>query len=153
MEMLDEYDAVVRRVCFMYTGISADFDDLYQETMVNLWRGFDSFRGQSKKSTWIYRCAVNTCISYLRGSRRHSHTDLDEALTMVVGDDSERREQLRSMYAVINRLEALERAIIVMWLDGHNYDEIAEVTGLSPSNVGVRLHRIRNGLKAQLGDQ
>lgn len=153
LEMLDKYDAVIRRVCFMYTGISADFEDLYQETMANLWRGMGSFRGESRMSTWIYRCAVNTCLSYLRSTRRHTHADLDAALTMVAGDDSERQEQLCSLYAVISQLDPLERALIVMWLDSYNYDEIAEVTGLSPNNIGVRLHRIRAKLKDRLSGQ
>lgn len=147
-DIVRQYGDVVRRVCFMYSDGSGNFDDLYQETMVNIWRGMDSFRGDSQMSTWIYRTAVNTCISWLRMNRRHSgHSDINEALTIVAGDDTEHRENLRQMYNVISRLDPLEKAVIMMWLDSEPYERIAEVTGLSYRNVATRLHRIKLKIK------
>lgn len=147
-DLLERYDNVVRRICFMYSGPSAQFDDLYQESMLNIWRGLDSFRGDSSIITWIYRATVNSCLSWLRYNKRHtSHTSLDDALTMVAGEDSSSREQLLMVYDLISALDPLQKAIIMMWLDGHSYDEIAGVTGLTRENVAVRLHRIKNKLK------
>ena len=142
---------MVRRICLMYSSESADYEDLYQESPANIWRGFDSFRNQSGGSTWIYRICVNTCITWLRVNSRHRNMrNLEEALTQVAGDDSERREQLQMMYNVISTLDALQKSIIMMWLDGFQYDQIAEVTGLKPTNVAVRLHRIKEKIKKQI---
>ena len=148
MEAIGRYDGVVRRVCFMYAGPSDPFDDLYQETMVNLWRGLDSYRGEARLSTWIYRTTVNTCISCLRRNGRHaSHSSLDEAITMVAGDDTQQQEMLRTMYTLISRLDPLEKAIVMMRLDEKSYDEIAAVTGLTRTNVATRLHRAKEKMK------
>ena len=148
LEVLSMYDAVVRRVCFMYSGFSADFEDLYQETVANLWNGFDTFRGEANISTWIYRAAVNTCITWLRRNSRHRNTrSLDEALTLIAGDDMEHRRQLEQMYMLISQLSALDKAIVMMWLDGRRYDEIADVLGIAKAVVAVRLHRAKGKLK------
>jgi RNA polymerase sigma-70 factor (ECF subfamily) len=150
VEVLRQYDALVRKVCFMYSNADSPFDDLYQETMVNLWRGIDSFKGNSNMSTWIYRTTVNTCITWMRRNVRYSaNTTLDEAAAIVAGDDSEQQENLRELYTIISCLDKLEKAIIMMWLDEKNYDEIAEVTGLTKNNVATRLHRIKQKIKNQ----
>lgn len=150
LTMLRQYDALVRKVCFMYSTSENPFDDLYQDTMANLWRGIDSFRGDANMSTWIYRTAVNSCITAMRRSVRFvSHTTLDEAAAVIAGDDTEQMENLRELYQIISCLDKLEKAIIMMWLDEKNYDEIAEVTGISKANVATRLHRIKQKIKNQ----
>lgn len=149
LKLLEQYDAMVRRVCFMYSSPAAPFDDLYQETMANLWRGLESFRGESSLSTWTYRTTMNTCITWLRRNRRHiGHADIEEAVQMVAGDDSEHRENLRLLHEMISRLDPIEKAIVMMWLDEKSYDEIADVTGFSRANVATRLHRIKAKMKA-----
>lgn len=148
LEMLAQYDAVVRRVCLMYSRISADYEDLYQETVANLWHGFDKFRGEARISTWIYRATVNTCITWLRrNARERNNRDLDEAITMAAGDDLESRQQLQMLYDLIAQLDPMEKALVMMWLDGQQYDEIADVMGISRSLVAVRLHRIKDKMK------
>ncbi len=148
LDILRRYDGVVRRVCFMYVGPQYLFDDLYQETMANLWRGLDSFRGEAEISTWIYRTTVNTCISWIRHNRRHAgHADIDQAAYLVAGDDESDYEFVKLMYSFISRLDPIEKAIVMMRLDDKSYDEIAEVTGLSRSNVATRLHRAKEKMK------
>lgn len=144
-----QYDGVVKRVCFMYSSNMAPFDDLYQETMVNLWRGFASFRGESQLSTWIYRTAINTCVTWFRRNKRFSDAaTLDETVERIAGDDDdERRRDLADMYKLISRLDPVEKAIIMMWLDERSYDDIAEVTGISHGAVATRLYRIKQKLK------
>lgn len=101
-------------------------------------------------STWIYRTAVNTCITWMRRNSRHTGlASLDEAAAVLAGDDSEQQANLRELYSIISCLDQLEKAIIMMWLDEKNYDEIAEVTGLSKTNVATRLHRIKQKIKNQ----
>lgn len=149
LETITRYDALLRRVCFMYSSNTSPFADLYQEVMVNLWRGFDSFRNESAISTWIYRTAFNTCISWHRRNRRHQdHRWLDEAMDNIVApDDQEHRNRLRLMYSLIDALDPLEKAIVMMWLDKEPYEAIAAVTGLTPGAIGVRLNRIKTKLK------
>lgn len=148
MDILRDYDAVVRRVCFMYAGPDYLFDDLYQETMANLWRGMDSFRGDSRLSTWIYRTTVNTCISWIRRNRRHAgHSSIEQAADIVAGDSDESREFVALLYRMISQLNPIDKAIVMMRLDEKSYDEIADVTGLSRNNVATRLHRAKEKMR------
>lgn len=142
------YDGTIRSICFMHSSPSSPFDDLYQETMVNLWRGFANFRGESSMNTWIYRVTINTCITWLRHNRRHDETtSIDQAMEMIPDSfDEERRRDLADMYMLISKLDPLEKSIVMMWLDESSYDEIAAVTGLTHGAVATRLNRIKHKL-------
>lgn len=148
-----KYGALVAKVCYLYTGPGASFDDLYQETLINLWVGMDSFRGDSSLSTWIYRMALNTCITWHRRNDRFSRGNVDAAeasgLTDPASDPvlrTEQMEELQLLHRLIADLNPIDKAIITLWLEERPYDEIADVTGISKNNVAVRIHRI----KAQL---
>lgn len=145
-EMLDENRALIMRVCYMYATDKEHLNDLYQETAINLWQGMDTFKGESKRSTWIYRTTLNTCISYFRKNHKHTDTASLEGLMELPDESPDRAGQLREMYRLITRLRKLDRAIILLWLDEKSYDEIAEITGLTRNNVASRLHRIKNQL-------
>ena len=148
LELMEHHKQLIYKVCFMYASDDETIGDLYQETMLNLWKGFPRFRRESKPSTWIYRIAMNTCISWFRASSARPHT-ISLTLSMAdlfVGDQE--RENLKELYALINRLGKLERALILLWLDELSYEEISEILGISPSNVGVRINRIKAKLKA-----
>lgn len=147
--LIDTYNTLVAKVCYIYSGPGADFDDLYQEVLVNLWQGFDSFRGESRVSTWIYRAAINTCITWhRRNARRHVNDSvpLEFAGLVAEDDNSEEAEQRRQLYEMIASLQPLDKAIVTLWLDENSYDDIAEITGLSRANVATRLHRIKQYL-------
>ena len=146
LAMLDEYKSVIAKVCCVYASPTADFGDLYQETVVNLWQGYDKFRGESKLSTWIYRVAFNTCITWVKRNRRHSDMlSIDDVLS-VEAEESTRLDDYRHLQSLIARLEPMEKAVVTLWLDEKSYEEIAAITGLSQSNVGVRLHRVKEKL-------
>ncbi len=145
-QMLDDNRAIIMRVCYMYATDKEHLHDLYQETAINLWQGMETFKGEAKLSTWIYRTTLNTCISYFRKNHRHTDTASLEGLMELPDEPSERTSQLKEMYRLISSLRKLDRAIILLWLDEKSYDEIAEITGLSRSNVASRLHRIKNQL-------
>ena len=109
-----EHRRIVGKVCYLYAVDSDDFDDLYQEVLINLWRGFDGFEGRAKVSSWVYRVALNTCISYYRRNRRHTgRLPLTDSLG-AADEDPERGERLRDLYALINRLDALEKAVVML---------------------------------------
>lgn len=144
--MLDLNKSIIAKVCCVYTSPTADFDDLYQETVANLWQGFDKFRGDSKISTWIYRAAINTCITWHRQNKKHdTNLSLIDELP-IVADESNRLADYRLLHSLISQLQPLEKAIVTLWLDEKSYDEIAEITGLSRSNVAVKFHRIKEKL-------
>ena len=148
MDFLQRYNRVVVKVCYIYASEQAPFDDLYQEVCINLWQGLDSFRGESSASTWIYRMAINTCITWLRRNKRHNMSlSLDSAAEIpYTGEGEFDAERYRQFQLLLSRLEPLEKAVITLWLDEHSYDEISQITGLSKSNVAVRLHRIKEKL-------
>lgn len=143
LEMLDAHKSVIAKVCCVYTSPTADFDDLYQETVTNLWLGFDKFRGEAKISTWIYRAAINTCITWVRRNKRYNNNVAIENDMPIKVDDSNKMADYRRLHAMISQLLPLEKAIITLWLDEKSYDEIASITGLTKANVAVKLHRIK----------
>lgn len=150
-ELIDDYKEIVAKVCYLYISAHASFDDLYQEVLINLWQGLDSFRGEAKISTWIYRTALNTCITWHRRNNKYSSgmitlSDLVSEPADMSVDSAAYLEEYRQLYNLISKLNPMDKALITLWLDDKPYDEIALITGLSPSNVGVRLHRIKDKL-------
>lgn len=142
-ELVNRYNALIYKVCYMYAEDSEHLKDLRQEVMANLWQGLAKFRDESAVSTWIYRVAINTCVSYFRRYRKGvMMTDYNDT-AMAVADDSEHQQLLRQMYEMISVLPKIDRAIVMLWLDGLSYDEIADVVGLSRANVASRLFRAK----------
>jgi RNA polymerase sigma-70 factor (ECF subfamily) len=147
LQMLNRYKDVVIKACYIYTSEKVQLGDLYQEVLINLWQGFDKFRGDAKISTWIYRTAINTCITWHRRNNKHNLlVPLDELTVEAIAEDSSKTKYLQEMYQMISCLEPLEKAIVTLWLDENSYDDIASITGLSRANVAVKLHRIKDKL-------
>lgn len=148
--LLREHNTLIYKVCFMYHCADTPVEDLYQEAAANIWNGFDKFDGRSSITTWLYRTTINSCISWHRRQSRHRGTvDIDNAIEVLADDDSERAENIRILYEMISHLDPLEKALITLWLDERDYNEIADITGLSRANVATRLHRIKNKLQKQ----
>jgi RNA polymerase sigma-70 factor (ECF subfamily) len=142
--MVKRNERVIYKVCSFYVSPRTPVEDLYQEVVANLWRGYSGFRGESSPSTWIYRIALNTCVSCIRReSGRGRVTELPETLAEEESDD-----RIALLYRIIATLNAIDKAVILLWLEERSYAEIAEITGLTSTNVGVRLTRIKNKLKS-----
>lgn len=143
LELADSYKDVIAKVCSVYASESAPFSDLYQEVMINLWTGLESFRGDAKVSTWIYRLAINTCITWHRRNKRHSlGISIDPGFDIAdTPDDSTGR--IKELYRLISQLEPFDKALVTLWLDEKPYDEISSILGISKANVATRLHRVR----------
>lgn len=153
MEIIRDHDALIHKVCYMYADDRDHFQDLRQEVLANIWSGIDSFSGRSKVSTWVYRIALNTCITFFRRHGKHSSVErLDQSATQLADETDDRTTRLRFMYRLIGRLDKLDKAIVMLWLDEHSYDEISSITGLTRANVASRLHRIRKRLAASASD-
>ncbi|MBO6125340.1 MAG: sigma-70 family RNA polymerase sigma factor [Bacteroidaceae bacterium] len=145
--MVRENKSTIYTVCYMFSNDEDEVSDLFQETLINLWKGFESFRHESKLSTWIYRVAMNTCISADRKKRRQgSKVPLSMNINLYDDEDHETK-QVRQLHERIQRLDLIDRALVMMWLEGMSYEEIAEVVGISVKNVGVKLVRIKEKLK------
>lgn len=144
--LVEGYKRVIYKVCSIYAPDKGQIDDYFQEVVLALWRSFGSFRGESKVSTWVYRVALNTCLTFVRRTT-HRPRSVHLAVDLVAADDSAAREQFDELYAVIGRLGRLDRALVLLWLEERTYEEIAAITGLSSGNVAVRLTRIRAKLR------
>ncbi len=140
-----DYGHIINKVCYFYAANVDDFDDMRQETLINLWRGAERFRGDSALSSWVYRVAINSCVTYFRKNRCPDSTPIDQHPELIT-DDTDKAAMLSEMYQLINRLGDVDKAIMLMWLDGYDYETIAEVTGLNRPTVGTRLHRVKEKL-------
>ncbi|MDE5814454.1 MAG: sigma-70 family RNA polymerase sigma factor [Muribaculaceae bacterium] len=144
------HDAMIRRICLGYAQSDQDLEDLYQDVLVNIWRGIPAFRADSSMRTWVYRIALNTCVSTLRlRSRQPLQTSLDEVI-LVPDHSQEKKDAVKELYECISTLGPIDKAIIMMWLDEYSYEEIADTVGLKRNNVAIRLHRAKEKLKEKI---
>ena len=145
--MIKANERVIYKVCYLYTTPRNTLNDLYQEVVLNLWKSFPKFRQECKVSTWIYRIALNTCISFIRKDK-----NVPEIVSLTLendqtDDDDETEAMLRKLYRMINQLGQLEKSIILLYLEDKSYEEISEITGLTVTNVATKLSRIKEKLR------
>ena len=145
-QMIKEHKSTIYTVCFMFSKDSDEVNDLFQEVLINLWQGFASFEGKSKIGTWIWRVSFNTCISQERKKKRTATIPLTIGIDLF-NDKDDDTKQVKMLYDRIHRLKPFDRAIILLWLEGMPYDEIAAIVGITTKNVSVRLYRIKEELK------
>ena len=149
LALINQHQGVIRRVCRSYAPAPKDREEIFQEVIYQLWRSFPSYRGESAPITWIYRVALNTAITALRReTRRPVHVALDPSHEREAGS-SDRACESKSewLYGAIRQLTAIDRALIMCYLDGMSYRGISEVLGLSEANVGTRLNRAKARLQ------
>ena len=145
-KVVKEHKSTIYTVCYMFSKDADEVADLFQEVLVNVWRGFDGFQKRCDARTWIYRVALNTCISADRKKRRRAVVPLTMDADMFDGDaDDERQASL--LHKRIVRLKPFDRAIVLLWLENMSYEEIGAVVGITAKHVSVRLVRIKEELK------
>ena len=146
-KIVREHKGTIYTVCYMFSKDEDEVADLFQDILVNLWKGFESFRGESSVRTWIYRVSLNTCISADRKKKRKGETvPLDMSINLF-DDSAEDIRQVRMLQNRITRLGPFDRAIVLLWLENLSYDEIGAIVGISAKNVSVRLFRIKEQLR------
>ncbi|MDE6291011.1 MAG: sigma-70 family RNA polymerase sigma factor [Muribaculaceae bacterium] len=143
-----EHKSTIYSVCYMFTDTKPEADDLFQEVLISLWQGLDSFRGDASIRSWVYRVSMNTCISYKR-KKKLPTVSLDFSPD-AIAPDSPGSKQARMLHDRIAALEPFDRAIVLLWLEDMSYDEIASIVGISAKAVGVRLVRIKEKLKSMV---
>ncbi len=151
-QMIRDNQGILFKITSLYTYNREDQQDLYQDVVYQLWKSYDSFRGQSKRSTWLYRIAMNTAITHLKRLDKHRSSIPVEKMVLR-GTEMENMEleaRIKQLYQHIYRLNVLERGIMLLLLEGKKYDEISEITGLTPTNVGTRISRIKRKLETTM---
>ena len=153
-----EHKSTIYTVCYMFSQDADEVNDLFQEVLVNLWKGFESFEHRSDIKTWIYRVALNTCISINRKKKVSTilqRRQATERLTMDINlfeDRDEDTKQVDMLHKRISKLQPFDRAIVLLWLENLSYEEIGQIVGITTKNVSVRLFRIREQLKQMSND-
>jgi len=147
-----EHKSTIYTVCYMFSKDEEEVADLFQDILVNLWKGYAKFRGDSSVRTWIYRVSLNTCISADRKKKKKGETVPLDMNINLFDDSVEDMKQIRMLQSRISRLGPFDRAIVLLWLENLSYDEIGAVVGITAKNVSVRLFRIKEQLK-KMSDQ
>ena len=147
--------AIIMKICRAYTNTQEDYEDYYQEVCLQIWRSRDSFRGQSEWSTWIYRLSLNVCLTLLKRQKKNPQLFASDYVPSEPTEDGHafKDESLNVLYDAIRQLSEVDRAVIVLYLDEKSYQEIANIIGTNPNNIGVRITRIKKKLRRLLNDK
>ena len=140
---------MVLQMCLGFVKGNSDLaNDLSQEVFINIWNALDKFEGKSTPKTWVYRITVNTCLQYLRKEKNKTKLPIEKVEQVLIDESKEiDHQQNQHLYRAIGQLEELDRLLIMMVLEEQDYDTIAEVLGITPTNVRVKIHRIKKRLK------
>jgi RNA polymerase sigma factor (sigma-70 family) len=148
IRLVREHERLIQKVAGLYASDAEDRKDLAGEIVLQLWRAFPRFRGTAKESTWLYRVALNTAITRQRSDQRKPPLSFGDELVINIPDIVDTADaEIRRMHAAIAALPQLERALTLLHLEDRSHAEIAEIMGISVSNVGTRLSRIREKLR------
>jgi RNA polymerase sigma factor (sigma-70 family) len=141
---------IIIKICRIYRSANADREDLSQEIIYNAWRSYPNFKGKSKFSTWLYRVAINTALHQNRKKKAYRESEKTGMLNHEMGE--EKNEQIDLLYRAIGQLKEMEKSILLLYLEEISYKEMAEITGLTETNIGVKLTRIKIRLKNILSE-
>ena len=146
--LVKENSRIINSVCYFYASDIIPFEDLRQEVYINIWKGVDQYRSDSKVSTWIYRIAINTALMAIRtGKKRINTVPIDSIILNISQEaDNSQKERLDVLDSLIEQLDEIEKAVILLWLDEYSYEEIAETMGMKKSNVATKIFRIKEKL-------
>jgi RNA polymerase sigma-70 factor (ECF subfamily) len=159
-QLVAENNERIRRICSYYNSNATDQQDMYQEILVNIWKSLDNFRGESAINTWIYRIAVNTSLSYTGKAYKHLKLMINFDLinlNSILDDENLKakqlhEQQLEHLQNELNTLSVIDKALISLMLEGLTTKEIADVIGITESNVKVKIHRIKRQLRKRMED-
>lgn len=151
ISVIKEHQNLIYKICFTYCSEEEDRRDLQQEILIQLWNALSKYDGRVKMSTWVYRIALNTAISFYRSGRKHKSNKqtLDESIISLpdMSENTELNEQIAMLYQVIEQMNSLEKALILLYLDGNKYRDIAEIMGITETNVATKISRIKQQIK------
>ena len=150
VKIIKDNQGTIFRISSFYAVDSEDRKDLYQEIVYQLWKSYGSFQGASSVSTWLYRVALNTSLTHSKRRRRQETIPIEAFIQLKDDMDHHGQERVAMMYRLIETLNKIDKGLILLYLEGKNYEEMAQITGLTTTNVGTRLHRIKSKLKTKM---
>lgn len=145
VQLIEQNQQILHKICFVYACNSYNKDDLYQEIVLQSWKSYSSFQAKSSFSTWLYKVALNTAISRTRKKSYifEDHSEIESNYE----SDFIKNEEIRILYMAISKLSKIDKALILLWLEEKTYEEIADTIGISVKNVSVKLVRIKAKLE------
>ncbi|MEM1340302.1 MAG: RNA polymerase sigma factor [Bacteroidota bacterium] len=154
IQLIRANEGLIYKVASMYTNSREDREDLSQEIAFQIWRSFETFKAQSSFSTWMYRIALNTAIQFLRKEKRKvKSSSLGNAMHEIISENRvPSNPKMERILLVAQTMKQLDKGILLLYLEGFNHKEIAEILGISTTNVGTRMQRIRERLKKKLNE-
>ncbi len=153
ISVLGDHEFLIRKVCRAYAYTKEDGEDLYQDIIIQLWRSFDSYDLSYKYSTWIYRIALNVSISRLRKQKKRDEKEVERRLYTTARDKLESQELIDQLYAFIHEMRPLDRALLLLYLEDKSHTEISEILGISKSNVGTKIGRLKTHLQERFNQK
>lgn len=145
--LLNQHQRIIYKVCNLYLQSHADKEDLFQEVTLQAWKAYGNFRGDAKFSTWLYRVALNTAITFYRKEKKQFIYSTDDIPEIANGPYDPIEEKILAMYAAISELSKIDKAIVMLYLEDYSYNEISEVLGITANNIAVKMNRIKIKLK------
>jgi RNA polymerase sigma-70 factor, ECF subfamily len=157
---IQEHQPLIRKVSLLYAQNRDEADDMFQEICIQAWRAYPQFKGDSKFSTWLYRVAINTAISWIRKEKKHKlGSSSDDEKWYGINDETpfyaeeEKREQIAAMHRAIAKLNDIDRSLVLLYLEDVAYNEISEILGLTVNNLKVKMNRVKKRLKKLMEDE
>jgi len=148
IHLLNQHQKIVYKVCNLYMDLHSDREDLFQEITLQAWKAYGNFRGDAKFSTWLYRVALNTAITFFRKDKKKPDIYSTDTMPEKVEENTDPvEEQVKAMYAAIGELSKIDKALVMLYLEDYSYQEIGEMMGITANNVAVKMNRIKVRLK------
>ena len=153
IELIQKNNGIIHKICNVYFLNNPYKEDYYQEILIRLWKTYPTYKKQSAFSTWLYRVALNTAIDILRKEYiQPQHTEITDKQYNITTEEIDRTDSKDQLYEVIQYLSEIEKAIILLYLEGYSYKEISDIIGLPENNIGVKINRIKTKLLKILED-
>ena len=152
LELVEQHKKMIYKVSHMYCDSESMRMDIFQEIVINLWKAYPQFKGKSKISTWVYRVSLNTAISWFRDNSNHNNHIEYTNLIPSFGEENGTSELQDKIYNAIEHLGKIDKALILLQLDGYSYDDIADIIGITKTNVATKLNRLKLKLKSHLSN-
>ena len=150
LSLIKQHERIIYKVCYLYADTEANRQDLYQEIIIQVWKGYQKFRGDAKFSTWLYQVAINTAIAGFRKEKKSPVVFDDDAMPPDMSDtdlSGPETAQLEQLYVAINQLNDIEKALVMLYLDGNSYEEMENVMGIPNGALRVKMTRIKEKLR------
>ena len=149
ISLLNQHQKIIHKICHVYMSDAHDREDLFQEITLQAWKAFNSFRGEAQFSTWLYRVALNTAITFYRKEKRKPDVVQQNDFPETAEEKNHKEEQVSALQKAIASLSKIEKALVTLYLEDYSYIQIGEMLGITANNVAVKMNRVKTKLKEE----